>query len=195
VRRRIRSAIFLLLLAAGGTSAVVGLAVWLSWPENSVADYVHIWRAQRERVDGLRRRVAAEADPEVKAFYAAWLAEEQGDIAAAVRGFESVRSRSRPGSQGYLASTIRLGQAYGRSGDPARELAVYRSLLSDHPAASRMSQATFHLRRREFEAARRVLVEALEQDTRDGSLGGYRPMAQALLDGTRQHGGPAAGGS
>lgn len=195
MRRRIRSAIGLLLLAAGGMSAVVGLAVWLSWPENAVADYVHIWRAQRTLVDGLRRRVAAEANPEVKAFYAAWLAEEQGDIAAAVRGFESVRSRSRPGSQGYLASTIRLGQAYGRGGDPGRELAVYQSLLPDHPAASRMSQATFHLRRREVEAARRVLAEALEQDARDGSLGGYRPMAQAMLDGTRRHGGPAAGGS
>lgn len=161
---------------------MIGLAVWLSWPDNAVADHVSIWQGHRDMVRGLRARVAAEPDLEVKAFFAAWLAEEEGDIAGAIRGFESVRSRSRPGTQTYLVSTIRLGQAYGRNNDPVRELAVYRELLTDHPLASRLSQATFHLRRREVEAARALLLEALAQDARDGSLGEYRGMAQALLN-------------
>jgi hypothetical protein len=181
---RVRVAVRLLLLIAGGASAVIGLAIWLSWPDNAVADYVSIWQGQRDRVRGLRSRVAAETDPEARAFFAAWLAQEEGDFAAAIRGFESIRSRSRPGTTAYLVSTIRLGQAYGRNNDAARELAAYQSLLPDHPAASRMSQATFHLRRREVETARALLLEALAQDASDGSLGGYRDMAQAMLNST-----------
>jgi hypothetical protein len=173
---------------------VIGLTVWLSWPDNAVADYVSIWQGQRDMVRGLRARVAAETDLEVKAFFAAWLAQEEGDIAAAIRGFEAIRSRSRPGTSAYLVSTIRLGQAYGLNNETARELAAYQSLLPDHPAASRMSQATFHLRRREVESARDLLREALALDARDGSLGEYRDMAQAMLNSATPSAQAAEGG-
>jgi hypothetical protein len=182
----------LVLISAVGTLATVGLVVYLTWPDNTIGDYVRIREGQRERIRALERRVAGESDPLVRRYYAAWLWEERGDIPEAIRGLLVLRDMATPGTQLHLHCMLRLGLAYGLNREPERELAVYRDLLARYPGASRLSQATYHLRRGEAAPARLLLREALARDAADRSLGSSRPMAQAILDGIRPQGAPPA---
>jgi hypothetical protein len=190
VRRWLR----LILISAVGTLATVGVAVYLTWPDNRVGDHVRVWQAQRETIRALERRVAGESDPLIRRYYAAWLSEERGDVPEAIREFRALRDQASPGTDLHLHCSLRLGLAYGLNREPERELAVYRDLLARYPGASRLSQATFHLRRGEAAPARRLLTEALAQDAADRSLGASRPMAQAILDEIRSQGVPPARG-
>jgi hypothetical protein len=194
VTPRIRRWAYLCGLGATIGLGVIAVVILVTWPNNAVADHVLIWRAQRELVRGLERRVAAEADPETRAYYQAWLAEERGDLPGAIRGFQALRDAAGPGTVLYLESSLRLGLVYGKNHDPGRELATYQGLMARYPGASRLSQATFHLRRGEQAPARRLLEDALAQDAEDGSLGQHRKLARVILNGIRHDGpaGPAA---
>jgi len=174
--------------AAAGLLAV-GLAVGFTWPDNSLGVYLQARQNQARIVRALETRIAREPDPLTQAFYRAWLAEEQGDLAGAIAGFESVRQGAPIEKPLHLHATLRLGQSVGRSGDPAREIEIYRSLMERHPGASRLGQIFFHLRRDERGPALYLLEEALAQDARDGSLGQYRQAAREIRDDLH---GPAA---
>lgn len=170
----------MLLLSAAVGLAGTAVAVGLTWPENSLGAYLHARRSQAEVIRLLGRRISAEPDPLVRAFYQAWQDEEQGDVPGAIRGFDRVARGADPDSSLALHATLRLGQSYGHNRQPEQELAVYRGLMERHPGASRLSQAFFHLRRKEHRAALDLLEEALAQDARDGSLGGYRELAESI---------------
>ena len=186
------------LLQVLGLSSGVGLLavaamISLTWPANTLGNFLHARQSRAANVRALEMRVSVEPDPLQRAFYQAWLAEEKGDLGEAIRGFGAVRDETRPGTLLHLHSSLRLGLAYGKNGEADRELATYQALMGQYPGASRLSQATFHLRRREMDRARTLLDTALAQDARDGSLGGHRQMAQQLRDGLGL--GPGAGPS
>ena len=181
-------------MKVGLASAVAGLlavgaAVGLTWPDNSLGVYLQARQNHARTVHALEARIARESDPLARAFYRAWLAEERGDLAGAIAGFEAVRQGAAVERPLHLHATLRLGQSLGRSGDPAREIETYRSLMDRHPGASRLGQIFFHLRRDERSPALYLLEEALAQDARDGSLGQYRQTAREIRDGLHE---PAA---
>jgi tetratricopeptide (TPR) repeat protein len=142
--------------------------------------YLHERRNRDANIRALEWRIAQEAEPHSQAFYRAWLAEERGDLDGAIRGFRSLQEGVSPDSPLHLKSSLRLGLAYGLNGQPDQELAAYQSLMERYPGASRLSQATYHLRRGDRDQARRLLDEALARDERDGSLGSDRDIARTL---------------
>ncbi len=178
------------MLGVLGLSASLGLVAvaivaYATWPANTLGNYLRDRQAHQQILLGLERRIGAERDSLTREFYQAWLAEEKGDLPGAIRGFQSLREKARPGTPLHLHSSLRLGLAYGLNRDLERELATYRGLMDRYPGASRLSQATFYLRRGEAERARLLLDEALGQDEKDGSLGTSRQLAQDLRNGLR----------
>ena len=176
------------LLGIAALSLVVGLGgvaatVSLTWPNNALGVYLLERENRQANIRALEWRVSMETEPGSRAFFQAWLAEEKGDLAQAIRGFQSLRDAARPGTPFHLRTAMRLGLAYGLNHEPERELANYLALNDQYPGPSRLSQATFHLRRGEKEQARRALDEALDRDEQDGSLGADRPFAQSLRAG------------
>ena len=176
------------LLRVTGLSSGVGLmaiaaAIYATFPDNAVGVYLHERRNRETNIRALEWRIAQEADPTDRTFYLAWLAEEKGDLNGAIRGFGSLRDGATPGTAFHLKSSLRLGLAYGRNRQPDLELAIYQGLMERYPGPSRLSQATYHLRRGEKEQARRLLDDALARDERDGSLGSERPFALSLRAG------------
>lgn len=176
------------LLGLAALSLVVGMGgiaatVYLTWPNNALGVYLHEQENRQANIRALEWRVSMETEPASRAFFQAWLAEEKGDLAQAIRGFQSLRDAARPGTPFYLRTSLRLGLAYGLNHEPERELASYLALNDQYPGPSRLSQATFYLRRGEKEQARRTLDEALDRDDQDGSLGADRPFAQSLRAG------------
>lgn len=166
----------------------IAAATYATWPDNALGAYLHQRRAQQEIVRSLERRVAGEPDPLTREFYQAWLAEEKGDLAGAIRGFASLQAAAPPGTTLHLQSSIRLGLAHGLNHDPERELATYRALMARYPGPSLLSQAMFHLRRGQRERARLLLDEAIARDRSDGSLGSDRQLASTLRNGLGQAG-------
>jgi tetratricopeptide (TPR) repeat protein len=182
------------LLGIAGVSLAFGLAAvaavtYATWPNNAVGVYLIERRNREANIRALEWRITQETEPTGKAFYQAWLAEEKGDLEGAIRGFRSLRDAVQPGTALHLKSSLRLGLAYGRNRQPEEELAIYRGLMERYPGQSRLSQATYHLRRGEREQARRLLDDALAQDERDKSLGSDRQLALSLRAGL----GPAPG--
>lgn len=176
------------LLSVLGISSCIGLVAvaivtYATWPANTLGNYLRNRQARQQIVHALERRISAERDSLTREFYQAWLAEEKGDLAGAIQGFQSLRERARPGTPLHLHSSLRLGLAYGLNHDLKQELATYQGLMAQYPGASRLSQATFHLRRGEAERARVLLDEALAQDEKDSSLGTSRRLAQDLRNG------------
>ena len=166
-------------------AGLVGLAVtiYATWPNNWAGVFLNERRNREASIRALEWRISREAQPAEHAFYQAWLAEEKGDLEGAIRGFRSLRDAAPPGSELHLRSALRLGLAYGRNRQAEEELATYQGLMAQHPGASRLSQATYHLRRGERDEARRLLDDALSRDTRDGSLGSHRQFALSLRAG------------
>jgi hypothetical protein len=172
-----------LLLSAGVGVVGVGVATYLTWPENSFGVFLHRRQLHRQNVRALEHRIAVESDTATRTFYQAWLEEENGDLAAAIQGFQAARDGARPGTQLHLNSSLRLGRAYGMDGESDRELAIYQGMMARYPGPSRVAQALFCLRRGERGAARLLLDQALERDARDGSLGPSRTLARSLRQG------------
>jgi predicted Zn-dependent protease len=170
-------------IALGLGLCAIAAMTYTTWPENAVGVYLHERRNREANIRALESRIARETEPAGKAFYQAWLAEEKGDLAEAIRGFQSLRDRAQPGTQWHLKSSLRLGLAYGRDHQPEQELAMYQALMDRYPGQSRLSQATYYLRRGEKEQARRLLDDALARDERDGSLGADRQFALGLRAG------------
>jgi tetratricopeptide (TPR) repeat protein len=165
--------------------AGVALAVYLTWPVNSLGANLKIRSNQAEILRALEERVAREPDPLLRRFFEAWHAEEQGDLAGAIRGFRGIREATDEAGMLYVHASLRLGQSYGRNGEPDRELAIYQGLMSRHPGASRLSQAFFHLRRGERAEALALLETAVAQDAADGSLGHYAATARTIRNDLR----------
>ena len=163
--------------------AGVGAALVLTWPNNALGDYVHLRRNRAATARSLERMATTGSDPLLRTFYAAWLAEEQGDVQVAISRFRAVSDGAPRGSRLRRDGLLRLGRAYGQDGRPDAELAVYQELMAEDPGASRLSQALFRLRRGQRASARVLLDAALAQDARDGSLGPDREMAKALRRG------------
>ncbi len=178
-RTRRRLAIYLC-LASGLSVATAAIVTYVTWPANAVANYFHDRRNQQANIRALEWRVGAETHPLERRFYQAWLAEEKGDLKGAIRGFKSLRDDAPPGTPLHLRTSLRLGLAYGLNRQPDRELQIYRALMNRYPGPSRLSQATFYMRQRDRNQARRVLDEALAQDEMDSSLGSQRGFAQYL---------------
>jgi tetratricopeptide (TPR) repeat protein len=174
-------------MAAASVAAVVctiaAVTLYVTWPDNSLGVYLHERRNREANIRALESRIARESDPHSLSFYRAWLAEEQGDLGEAIQGFRSLRDAASPGSPLHLRSSLRLGLAYGLKGQSDEELTVYQGLMERYPGPSRLSQATYHLRRGDRDQARRLLDEALARDERDGSLGQDRQMALSLRAG------------
>lgn len=177
-------------LALGAGLTGIAATIHVTWPNNFAGVFVHERRNRAANIRALEWRITQEADTADRAFFEAWLAEEKGDLDAAIRGFRSLRDGAPPGSGSYLTYSLRLGLAYGRHGQPDEELAIYQGLIGTYPGPSRLSQATYHLRRGERDQARRLLDDALARDERDGSLGSEREFVRALRAGL----GPAPGG-
>lgn len=180
-KTRRRVAIVCLALGVG----LVGIAATIhsTWPDNFAGVFLNERRNREANIRALEGRIAQETEPAGQAFYQAWLAEEKGDLDGAIRGFRSLRDAASPGTRLHLTSSLRLGLAYGRNGQPDEELAVYQGLIGRYPGSSRLSQATYHLRRGERDQARRLLDDALARDERDGSLGSDREFALSLRAG------------
>jgi len=172
-------------LGLSASLGLVGVAVttYATWPANTLGNYLRNRQAHQQIILALERRTSAERDSLTREFYQAWLAEEKGNLAGAIQGFQSLREKTRPGTPLHLHSSLRLGLAYGLNRDLEQELATYQGLMDQYPGASRLSQATFYLRRGEAERARVLLDEALGQDEKDGSLGTSRRLAQDLRNG------------
>ena len=172
-------------LGLSASLGLVGVAVttYATWPANTLGNYLRNRQAHQQIILALERRTSAERDSLTREFYQAWLAEEKGNLAGAIQGFQSLREKTRPGTPLHLHSSLRLGLAYGLNRDLKQELATYQGLMDQYPGASRLSQATFYLRRGEAERARVLLDEALGQDEKDGSLGTSRRLAQDLRNG------------
>jgi tetratricopeptide (TPR) repeat protein len=183
VTPKIRRSLAVLVFASCIGLVGVAAATYATWPANTLGAYLHHRRAQQEIIRGLERLIAAQPDLLSREFYQAWLAEEKGDFAEAIRGFESVQARAQPGTLLHLHSSLRLGLAYGLNHDPDAELATYRALMARYPGASLLSQTTFHLRQGHRDQARVLINQALSQDARDGSLGGDRQLALRLWRG------------
>lgn len=177
-------------LALGAALTGIAATIHVTWPNNFAGVFVNERRNRAANLRALEWRITQETDAAGRAFFEAWLAEEKGDLDAAIRGFQLLRDASSPGSGVYLTSSLRLGLAYGKNGQPDEELAIYQSLIGTYPGPSRLSQATYHLRRGEREQARRLLDDALARDERDGSLGSERDFVRALRAGL----GPARNG-
>ncbi len=172
-------------LGLSASLGLVGVAIvaYATWPANTLGNYLRNRQAHQQIILALERRTSAERDSLTREFYQAWLAEEKGNLAGAIQGFQSLREKARPGTPLHLHSSLRLGLAYGLNRDLEQELATYQGLMDQYPGASRLSQATFYLRRGEAERARVLLDEALGQDEKDGSLGTSRRLAQDLRNG------------
>ena len=170
----------LVLLASGLGLVGVAVATYLTWPANTLGNYVRDRRNREASIRALTMRIQSEADPLERRFYQAWLAEEKQDLQGAIRGFQALRAETRPGTNLHLRSSLRLGLAYGQNHQPDQELAAYRALMDVYPGPSRLSQATFYLRQGNKEHARVLLDEALAQDEKDRSLGSDRQFAQYL---------------
>ena len=168
----------------------IAATIHVTWPNNFAGVFVNERRNRAANIRALEWRITQEADPSGRAFYEAWLAEEKGDLERAIRGFRTLRDAVPPGTGLYLTCSLRLGLAYGRNGQPDEELAIYQGLMGSYPGPSRLSQATYHLRRGERDQARRMLDDALARDIRDGSLGSQREFVRALRAGL----GPAPNG-
>ena len=170
----------ILLLASGLGLVGVAVMTYLTWPANTLGNYVQDRRNREANIRALTLRIEREMDPLERRFYQAWLAEEKQDLQEAIRGFQTLAAETRPGTDLHLRSSLRLGLAYGLNHQPDQELATYRGLMDQYPGPSRVSQATFYLRQGDRDHARAVLDEALAQDVRDGSLGSDRHFAQYL---------------
>ncbi len=194
MRAKTRRLLGVLVLSSGIGVAAVAIMTYATWPDNTLGVYLYVRRHREANVRALGARIAAETDPGWRAFYQAWLAEEKGDLDDAIRGFSALRDKAPLGTPLHLKSSLRLGLAYGSNGNPERELVIYQGLMERYPGPSRLSQATFFLRRHEAARARALLDEALAQDVRDGSLGAERQFAQSLRDGLEPgpRGGPSA---
>jgi hypothetical protein len=153
---------------------------YLTWPANTLGNYVRDRRNREGNIRALTLRIESEMDPLEGRFYQAWSAEAKQDLQGALRGFQTVRAETRPGTDPHLRSSLRLGLAYGQNHQPDQEPATHRALMDQYPGPSRLSQATFYLRRGERDHARVMLDQALAQDARDGSLGPDRHLAQYL---------------
>jgi hypothetical protein len=164
---------------------LIGIAAmfYTTWPNNAVGVHLHERKNREANIRALEWRVTQESEPAGETFYQAWLAEEKGDLDGAIRGFQSLRDGATPGTALHLKSSLRLGLAYGRNRQPDQELAIYQGLMERYPGPSRLSQATYHLRRGEKDQARRLLDDALTRDERDGSLGSERQFALSLRSG------------
>jgi tetratricopeptide (TPR) repeat protein len=180
VASKARRLLQITLLASGLGLVGVAVMTYLTWPANTLGNYVRDRRNREANVRALTLRIEREADPLERRFYQAWLAEEKQDLQAAIRGFQAVRADSPPGTNLHLRSSLRLGLAYGQNHQPDQELAAYRALMDLYPGPSRLSQATFYLRQGNTDQARVMLDEALGQDARDGSLGSDRQFARYL---------------
>jgi hypothetical protein len=192
-----RSRRLLGIVVLGVAVGLVGAAVLTAatWPHNVLGMYLHERQNRAANIRALEGRVAREADALERAFYQAWLAEENGDLEGAIRGFQSLRDDGGAGTALRLRSALRLGLAYGGNRQPDRELATYQALMERHPGPSRLSQATYHLRRGERDQARRLLDDALARDEADGSLGTDRSFAKHLRSGLGVQAGGAPGAS
>ena len=164
------------------SAALVGIAAtfYATWPDNVAGVFLNERRNREANIRALEWRIDRETDPTERTFYRAWLAEETGNLEEAIRGFRSLRDAALPDTELHLRSALRLGLAYGRNRQAEEELATYQRLMARHPGASRLSQATYHLRRGERDQARRLLDDALVRDDRDGSLGPQRGFALFL---------------
>jgi len=170
-----------ILVASSGLGLVgVAVMIYLTWPANTLGNYVRDRQNREANIQAITMRIGREADPLLRRFYQAMLAEEKGDLDAAIRGFKSLRDDAEPGTKLHLTSSLRLGLAYGQNHQPEQELAAYQALMDRYPGQSRLSQAVFHLRRGETDRACVLLDEALAQDEKDGSLGADRKFAQHL---------------
>jgi tetratricopeptide (TPR) repeat protein len=183
VTPKIRRLLGVLVLASCIGLVGVAAATYATWPANTLGAYLHHRRAQQEIVRGLERLIAAEPDLLSREFYQAWLAEEKGDFTEAIRGFESLQAKARPGTTLHLDSSLRLGLAHGLNHEPDEELATYRALMTRYPGPSLLSQTMFHLRQGHRDKARALIDQALSQDVRDGSLGADRQLALMLWNG------------
>jgi hypothetical protein len=165
--------------------ALIGIVATIhsTWPNNFAGVFLNERRNREANVRALEWRITQETESAGRGFYQAWLAEEKGDLDDAIRRFRSLRDAAPPGTRLYLTSSLRLGLAYGRNGQPDEELATYQGLMGPYPGPSRLSQATYHLRRGERDQARRLLDDALAQDERDGSLGADRKFVLGLRAG------------
>ena len=180
VTAKTRRLLEILLLASGLGLVGVAVTTYLTWPANTLGNYVRDRRNREANVRVLTMRIESEADPLEHRFYQAWLAEEKLDFQGAIRGFQALRTETQPGTNLHLRSSLRLGLAYGENHQPELELATYQALMGQYPGPSRLSQATFYLRQGDRDHARVMLDEALAQDERDGSLGSDRHFAKYL---------------
>jgi tetratricopeptide (TPR) repeat protein len=181
---------------ASSLAGVIGvvLALGITWPQNSLGSYLKSREDHAKIVRALENRVAGETDPVERAFYQSWLAEERGDLAGAIAGFQEVLGRTDPDGPLYVRATLRLGQTYGRNGEPERELAIYEGLIERHPGASFLGRIFFRLRRGERAEALALLEVALRRDAQDGSLGHYREVARQIRDELQASGHGASAG-
>jgi len=173
----------IMFLALGVGLIGIVATIHSTWPNNFAGVFLNERRNREANIRALEWRITEETDPGGRAFYQAWLAEEKGDLEEAIRGFRSLRDAAPPGTGLHLTSSLRLGLAYGRNGQPDEELAIYQGLMGPYPGRSRLSQATYHLRRGERDQARRLLDDALARDERDGSLGSDRKFVLGLRAG------------
>jgi tetratricopeptide (TPR) repeat protein len=193
VTAKIKRRLMIVCLALGVALTGIAATIHATWPNNFAGVFVNERRNREANIRALEWRITKETDPAGRAFYQAWLAEEKGDLKDAIQGFRSLRDAAPPGTGLHLTSSLRLGLAYGRNGQPDEELAVYQGLMGRYPGPSRLSQATYHLRRGERDQARRLLDDALARDERDGSLGSERKFVLGLRAGLgpAPHDGPS----
>jgi len=183
VTAKTKRQLMIVCLALGVGLMAIAATIHSTWPNNFAGVFLNERRNREASIRALEWRITQETDPAERAFYQAWLAEEKGDLEEAIRGFRSLRDAAPPGTGLHLTSSLRLGLAYGLNGQPDEELAVYQGLMKLYPGRSRVSQATYHLRRGERDQARRLLDDALARDERDGSLGSDRRFALGLRAG------------
>jgi tetratricopeptide (TPR) repeat protein len=170
-------------LAFGLAAAGIAIGLFVTWPDNTLGDLLHMRRSHAAMVAALRYRADRERDPALRHYYRGWLAEAAGDLDAALVQYRAAGDAAAPGSLLHLQAALRLGLVYGQRGDHEKELVIYRSLQERYPGASQLSQVTFFLRRGEPARARALLDEALARDAEDAGLGSDRALAQALRRG------------
>ena len=183
VTAKTKRRLLIMCLALGVGLIGIAATIHSTWPNNFAGVFLNERRNREANIRALEWRITQETEPTGQAFYQAWLAEEKGDLDNAIRGFRSLRDAAPPGTGLHLTSSLRLGLAYGRNRQPDEELAVYQELMERYPGPSRLSQATYHLRRGERDQARRLLDDALARDERDGSLGSDRQFVLSLRAG------------
>jgi len=170
----------ILLLASGLGLVGVAVMTYLTWPANTLGNYLRHRRNRETHIRARTMRIRSEIDPPEGRFYQAWSAEEKGDHDGAIRRFQSLCAETQPETNHHLRSSLRLGLAYGQNHQPDQELATCQGLMDQYPGPSRLSQATFYPRRGDRDHARVVLDEALAQDERVGSLGSDRQFGRHL---------------